>query len=97
MSSIKNYKRGKLGANAILGVSMAVAKARAASEKQSLWQSLAKQYGVKDATLLPTPMMNVINGGAHADSGLSFQECMIIPTVNFATFTGGWITTDSFP
>ncbi len=78
--------KSKLGANAILGVSMAVAKARAASEKQSLWQSLAKQYGVKDATLLPTPMMNVINGGAHADSGLSFQECMIIPT-GFKTFS----------
>lgn len=78
--------KAKLGANAILGVSMAVAKARAASEKQPLWQSLAKQYGVKDATLLPTPMMNVINGGAHADSGLSFQECMIIPT-DFKTFS----------
>ena len=78
--------KAKLGANAILGVSMAVAKARAASEKQSLWKSLADQFGTKDATLLPTPMMNVINGGAHADSGLSFQECMIVPT-GFKTFT----------
>ena len=78
--------KAKLGANAILGASMAVAKARAASEKQSLWKSLADQFGTKDATLLPTPMMNVINGGAHADSGLSFQECMIVPT-DFKTFS----------
>ncbi len=78
--------KAKLGANAILGASMAVAKARAASEKQSLFASLAKQYGVKDAVLLPCPMMNVINGGAHADSGLSFQECMIVPT-DFKTFS----------
>jgi enolase len=78
--------KSKLGANAILGASMAVAKARAASEKQSLWKSLAQQFGTKDATLLPTPMMNVINGGAHADSGLSFQECMIVPT-DFKTFS----------
>lgn len=75
-----------LGANAILGVSLAVARARAASEKQSLWQSLAKQFGTKNPTKLPVPMMNVINGGAHADSGLSFQECMIVPT-DFATFS----------
>ncbi len=78
--------KSKLGANAILGVSMAVAKARAGAEKKPLWQLLAEQFGVKDSTLLPTPMMNVINGGAHADSGLSFQECMIIPT-DFDSFT----------
>lgn len=75
-----------LGANAILGVSLAVARARAASEKQSLWRSLAQQFGVKTPTKLPVPMMNVINGGAHADSGLSFQECMIVPT-DFRTFS----------
>ncbi len=73
--------KSKLGANAILGVSMAVCRARALAEKKSLWQSLADQYGVKIGTkvMLPVPMMNVINGGKHADSGLSFQECMIIP------------------
>ncbi len=70
----------KLGANAILGVSMAVCRARAAAEKQSLWQSLAKQFNVSDALLLPVPLMNVLNGGKHADSGLAFQECMIVPT-----------------
>jgi len=75
-----------LGANAILGVSMAVARARAVSEKQSLWKSLATQFGTKNAVNLPVPMMNVINGGAHADSGLSFQECMIVPT-GFSTFS----------
>ncbi len=72
--------KASLGANAILGVSMAVSRARAASEKKPLWKSLADHFGTKDATLLPTPLMNVINGGAHADSGLSFQECMIVPT-----------------
>lgn len=78
--------KSKLGANAILSVSMAIARARAESESKPLWQSLAEQFDVKDATLLPTPMMNVINGGAHADSGLSFQECMIIPT-DFDSFS----------
>lgn len=79
--------KSKLGANAILGVSMAVCRARAVSEKQSLWASLASQFGIKlgSKIKLPVPMMNVINGGAHADSGLSFQECMIVPT-GFSTF-----------
>lgn len=77
--------KSKLGANAILGVSMAVCRARAASEKQSLWKSLATQFGVQNPTLLPVPLMNVINGGAHADSGLSFQECMLVPT-GFSSF-----------
>ncbi len=72
--------KSSLGANAMLGVSMAVARARAASEKLSLWRSLASQAGVTTITTLPVPFMNVINGGAHADSGLSFQECMIVPT-----------------
>jgi len=72
--------KSSLGANAILGVSMAVCRARAGAEHQPLWQSLARQYDVSDPYLLPVPMMNVINGGTHADSGLSFQECMIIPT-----------------
>ena len=78
--------KAALGANAILGVSMAISRARAISEKKPLWKSLADHFGTTDATLLPTPLMNVINGGAHADSGLSFQECMIVPTgfTNFA-------------
>ncbi len=77
--------KATLGANAILGVSMAVARARAVSEGQSLWKSLASQYSTPSVNL-PVPMMNVINGGAHADSGLSFQECMIVPT-GFPTFS----------
>jgi enolase len=79
--------KSKLGANAILGVSMAVSRARAASEKQPLWKSLASQFGVtlEKKVLLPVPLMNVINGGKHADSGLSFQECMIVPS-DFSTF-----------
>lgn len=80
--------KSRLGANAILGVSMAVARARTMHEKQPLWKSLARQFSVAldgDVTL-PVPMMNVINGGAHADSGLSFQECMIVPT-GFSSFS----------
>ena len=72
--------KATLGANALLGVSMAVCRARAGAEHQPLWKSLAEQYEVQNPTQLPVPMMNVINGGKHADSGLSFQECMIIPT-----------------
>jgi len=78
--------KARFGANAILGVSMAVARARAASDKKPLYVSLAEQFDVSDATLLPVPLMNVLNGGKHADSGLSFQECMIVPT-GFDTFS----------
>ncbi len=78
--------KSKLGANAILGASMAVARARAVSEGLPLWQSLANQFDVQDPSFLPVPLMNVINGGAHADSGLSFQECMIVPT-EFESFS----------
>lgn len=72
--------KSKLGANAILGVSMAACRVRAGVEHKPLWQSLADQFDIDMPHLLPMPMMNVINGGKHADSGLSFQECMIIPT-----------------
>lgn len=78
--------KSRLGANAILGASMAICRARAWSEQRPLWQSLAEQYEVGDPTLLPTPMMNVINGGAHADNSLSFQEFMIIPS-GFSTYS----------
>ena len=62
-----------LGANAMLSVSLAVAKANAANKNKSLFKTLG------NGTLLPTPMMNVINGGAHADSNVDFQEFMIMP------------------
>ena len=67
--------KGRLGANAILGVSLANAKAAAASAKQPLYRYI----GGSDATLLPTPMMNILNGGAHADNGIDFQEFMVVP------------------
>ncbi|MBI2635885.1 phosphopyruvate hydratase [Candidatus Peregrinibacteria bacterium] len=72
--------KATLGANAILGVSMAVCRARAVSERKPLWRSLADQFGVEHPRQIPVPLMNVLNGGRHADSGLSFQECMIVPT-----------------
>ncbi|MBM3184001.1 MAG: phosphopyruvate hydratase [Chlamydiae bacterium] len=67
--------KSKLGANAILGVSLALVKCAAAAKKEPLYRYL----GGKDATLLPCPMMNIINGGMHADNGLDFQEFMIRP------------------
>jgi enolase len=67
--------KGRLGANAILGVSLAVAKAAAADAGEPLYRSL----GGAGATTLPVPMMNVLNGGAHADNALDFQEFMVVP------------------
>src|SRR5437870_2642255 len=69
----KNKKN--LGANALLGVSLAVAHAAAASEKLPLFRYL----GGKDARVLPVPMMNILNGGAHSDAPIDFQEFMIMP------------------
>lgn len=74
--------KGKLGANATLGVSLAVAKAAAAS----LGMSLYNYIGGVNAKQLPVPMMNIMNGGKHADSSLSVQEFMIMP-VGAKTFT----------
>ena len=68
--------KGKLGANAILGVSLAVAKAAA----QSAGLPLYRYVGGTNAHILPVPMMNIINGGAHADNPIDFQEFMIMPT-----------------
>jgi enolase len=67
--------KGRLGANAVLGVSMATAKAAAAHAGQPLWRWL----GGERASVLPVPMMNVINGGAHADNAIDFQEFMVVP------------------
>ncbi|MDQ7001855.1 MAG: phosphopyruvate hydratase, partial [Ghiorsea sp.] len=67
--------KGRLGANAILGVSMAVAKAQAAEDGVSLFAHI----GGDDAVLMPVPCMNVINGGSHADNSIDFQEYMIAP------------------
>jgi len=71
--------KGRLGANALLGVSLAAAKAAAADSKQPLYRYLAELYGGGEPTVLPVPMMNVLNGGAHADNSVDFQEFMIVP------------------
>ena len=67
--------KAKLGANAILGVSLAVAKAAAEEARQPLFRYI----GGVNANLLPIPMMNILNGGAHADNGIDFQEFMVMP------------------
>jgi enolase len=73
--------KNKLGANAILSVSMALARAGAANAKLPLYAYIRKAYGLKHKDfLIPAPMMNIINGGKHADSGINIQEFMIVPT-----------------
>ena len=67
--------KGRLGANAILGISLATAKAAAEDAGDPLWRHL----GGDEACLLPVPMMNVLNGGAHADNKVDFQEFMVVP------------------
>ncbi|NLG59406.1 MAG: phosphopyruvate hydratase, partial [Gammaproteobacteria bacterium] len=74
--------KGRLGANALLGVSLAFAHAVAASKRMPLWQHLANGRPVS----LPVPMMNIINGGAHADNNVDMQEFMILP-VGFDSFS----------
>jgi len=76
--------KGRLGANAILGVSLAVAKAASAEAGQPLYRYL----GGESATTLPVPMLNVINGGAHADNSIELQEFMVVP-VEAPTFAEG--------
>ena len=68
------HNKGKLGANAILGVSLATVKAVANVKRESLYS-----YLNKDGVTLPVPMMNIINGGKHADNSINIQECMIMP------------------
>jgi enolase len=77
--------KGRLGANAILGVSLAAAKAAAADNELPLYTYLGELYAgtgaqnAGEANLLPVPMMNVLNGGAHADNSVDFQEFMVVP------------------
>src|SRR3954469_13360777 len=70
--------KSRLGANALLGVSMAALRAEAASKKTPLYRHLGALYG-NDRFTLPVPMMNILNGGAHADSSVDFQEFMVMP------------------
>ncbi len=74
--------KGRLGANALLGVSLAAARAVADHEGQPLWASLAST----DKLVMPVPMMNIINGGAHADNSVDMQEFMVLP-VGMPTFS----------
>jgi enolase len=76
--------KARLGANAILGVSLAAAKAAAAEEGMTLWRYL----GGEAAHVLPVPLMNLLNGGAHADNKVDFQEFMVVP-VGFSSFGEG--------
>ncbi|MGH6788939.1 MAG: phosphopyruvate hydratase, partial [Pseudolabrys sp.] len=76
--------KGRLGANAILGVSLAVAKAAAAASKAPLY----RYVGGTAARLLPVPMMNILNGGVHADNPIDFKEFMVMP-IGAPNFTEG--------
>jgi enolase len=71
--------KGKLGANAILAVSMAAARAAAAAQRLPLYRYLAKYSSAGEANILPVPMMNILNGGAHADNSVDPQEFMAMP------------------
>jgi len=71
--------KARLGANAILAVSMAAARAAASAQNLPLYKYLATYSTDSSATLLPVPMMNILNGGAHADSSVDFQEFMVMP------------------
>jgi len=82
LDATDNY--GNLGANAVLGVSMAVARAAA----KSLGMPLYRYLGGANAMVVPTPMLNIINGGSHADNSVDFQEYMIMP-VGFEDFSEG--------
>ena len=70
--------KARLGANALLGVSMAAMRAEALAKQTSLYTHIGSLYGTSDYTL-PVPMMNILNGGAHADSSVDFQEFMVMP------------------
>jgi enolase len=70
--------KSRLGANALLGVSMAALRAEAGSRRRPLYRHIGQLYGT-DRFTLPVPMMNILNGGAHADSSVDFQEFMVMP------------------
>ncbi|MDR3001449.1 MAG: phosphopyruvate hydratase [Fibromonadaceae bacterium] len=84
--------KSKLGANAILGASMAITVAAAHASKMPVWKYIGKLHGTKKF-VLPTPMANIINGGKHADNKIDYQEFMIMP-VGAPSFSEGlrWIT-----
>ncbi|MFA4974262.1 MAG: phosphopyruvate hydratase [bacterium] len=71
--------KGKLGANAILGASLAAARAAAIHQAKPFSDYIGSLYGARNSTLLPVPMMNILNGGQHADNNVDIQEWMIVP------------------
>jgi enolase len=77
--------KSRLGANALLGVSMAAVRAEAVALRRPLYEHLAQLSGVPRSYLLPVPMMNILNGGAHADSSVDLQEFMVMP-IGLPTF-----------
>ena len=80
--------KSRLGANALLGISMAALKADAAQAGKPLYGHIAQVAGNTSGYLLPVPMMNILNGGAHADSNVDFQEFMVMP-LGFSSFSEG--------
>ncbi len=80
--------KSRLGANALLGVSMAALKAEAARAGKPLYAQIADLAGNQAGYTLPVPMMNILNGGAHADSNVDFQEFMVMP-IGFSSFSEG--------
>ena len=80
--------KSRLGANAILGVSMAAMRAEAAGAGEPLYARIATLAGNTTGYTLPVPMMNILNGGAHADSNVDFQEFMVMP-IGFTSFSEG--------
>jgi enolase len=80
--------KSRLGANAILGVSMAAMRADAAQQRQPVYAHIARLAGNAKGYVLPAPMMNILNGGAHADSNVDFQEFMVMP-LGFPSFSEG--------
>ncbi len=80
--------KSRLGANAILGVSLAAARASAADAGQPLYVYVGHLAGIDHPSVLPVPMMNVLNGGAHADNSVDFQEFMVVPAGS-ASFADG--------
>ena len=79
--------KSRLGANALLGVSMAALRAEAARQQKPLYAHIGELAGTKQYSL-PVPMMNILNGGAHADSNVDFQEFMVMP-LGFTSFSEG--------
>jgi enolase len=80
--------KGRLGANALLGTSLALAHALAAQAGEPLWRWLGAAYSLDATPTLPVPMLNVINGGEHANNGLDVQEFMVVPH-GFSSFSEG--------